>query len=68
MDLIVIRFKLNVTHVATWDSHIIDLPQNENIFEIFRISEVIYIVDNNGNAEPYIAFITVVDIDNRELV
>ena len=68
MDSIEIRLKLNVTHVPTWDSHIIDLPQNENIFEIFRIPEVIYIVDNDGNAVPYIAFITVVDSNDNELV
>ena len=68
MDRIIIRFKLNVTEVATWEAQIINLPQNEDIFQIFRQPEVIYIVDINGNAEPYIAFITVVDHNDNELV
>ena len=68
MDRIVIRFKLNVTYVATWEARIIDLPKNTNIFQIFRHPEVIYIVDKHGKAEPYIAFITVVDHNNNELV
>ena len=68
MDSIIIRFKLNITYVATWDSQLIDLPQNVDIFEIFWRPEIIYIVDNNGNAEPYIAFITVVDQHGNELV
>ena len=68
MDRIIISFKLNVTYVATWEARLINLPQNENIFQIFRQPEVIYIIDNHGNAEPYIAFITVVDHNGNELV
>ena len=68
MDRIVIRFKLNITHVPTGESQIIDLPHNDDIFQIFWNPELIYIVDANGNAEPYLAFITVVDNDGNELV
>ena len=68
MDRIIISFKLNVTEVATWEARVINLPRNEDIFQIFRQPEVIYIVDNRGNAEPHIAFITVVDHNGNELV
>ena len=68
MDRIIISFKLNVTYVATLEAHIIDLPRNVDIFQILGQTEVIYIVDNRGNAEPFIAFITVVDQNNNELV
>ena len=68
MDRIIISFKLNVTEVATWEARVINLPRNEDIFQIFRQPEVIYIVDNRGNAETHIAFITVVDHNNNELV
>ena len=68
MDCMIISFKLNVTEVATWEAQVINLPQNDNIFQIFRQPEVIYIVNNSGNAEPYIAFITVVDHNGNELV
>lgn len=68
MDRIIISFRLNVTYIATWTSSVISLPRNENIFQIFRNPEIIYIVDNNGNAEPYVAFITVVDSNGNELV
>ena len=68
MDRIILTFKLNVTVIPSWEARLINLPRNEDIFQIFRHPELIYIVDNRGNAEPHIAFITVVDHNGNELV
>ena len=66
MDLIV-EFKLDVTFVETGETQIINLPTNEDIFQLFNPNcpEIIYIVDCNGSAQPALAFITVVDQNNN---
>ena len=69
MSSITVKFKLHVTFNKTFEKKLIDLPSNENIFQIFNSGEeLIYIVDNNGNAEPAMAFITLVNENNVQVV
>ena len=68
MTAIILRFKLNVTFVDSWETEILDLPTNENIFQCLPETDFLYIVDSNGYARAAVAFITVVDQDGNELV
>ena len=68
MASIVLRFKLNVTFVESWETQVLDLPSNSDIFQLLPDMDIIYIVDAYGNAEAAVAFITVVNRDGNELV
>ena len=68
MDSIAIQFMLHVMSTETLEKKIMPLPRNENIFELLEGKyNLIYIVDNSGQASPAIASITVVDKNGTEL-
>ena len=70
MDLIKIRFMLNVCYKKSSKTRILPLPKNDNIFELFpnKEPEPILIVNSKGKAKEAMAFITVVNNHGFELV
>ena len=70
MDFINIEYKLKVTFLQTGEALIVPLPTNKDIFEMFdkNTTEVVHIVDMNGEAQEALAYITVVNNDGVELV
>ena len=69
MAQVICRLKLHVTYEETNKETILDLPTNDDIFEIFKDKEEqILIVDEFGEAKQAKAFITLVDENNCELV
>ena len=69
MAQVIFRLKLHVTYEETNKETILDLPTNDDIFEIFKNKEEpILIVDEFGEVKQARAFITLVDENNCELV
>ena len=69
MDSITIKFRLKIENEKTGEKKILPLPHNDNIFEVLGHKyNDLYIVDKNGEATLVVAFITVVDANDKELV